>query len=197
MAIGMIRDRGVLRAQYFAARGARTLSVVAVAGVLGSIGLAVAATEPRLASGAIEGSDTLTEPTVTQGPVPGRTPTGRYVGSDPAGAVSFRLYAVRHKGAHSSAALSVGDFQFANRCAATGVSTITQMRFGPRDRFGTVGPAGIVVGGAVHRYFTGDFFQPAPPNYPAGETGVARGLARVRTANCDSGKLTFTATWSG
>ncbi len=117
-----------------------------------------------------------------------------YVGSDSAGVVSFRLHAVRRTGAHPQAKLWIGDFQFANRCAGT--TMIKKMSIGPHYSFGTGGRSGSIVVGAVHRDLTGDLFAPTPPGYGTGETGVARGIARVRTTRCDSGKLRFAATWS-
>ena len=175
-------------------RAARPMAVVA--GALGVVALVVGEAFAAGGGTTVTVQGNLPPVTAPVGPEPGTPPTGPYTGSDNAGAVSFRLDAVKSKGVHSRTTLWIRDFQLANRCATAGTTVIAKIRVGPRYRFGIVESAGLVVRGSVHREFTGNFFERTPPGYGAGETGVARGIARVRTMSCDTGKLRFTASWS-
>ena len=120
-------------------------------------------------------------------------PTGVYSGSDKAGPVRFTLSRQTRTGPRGPRALVIRDLSFANRCAPGGTrvagtrvggTRVTRaIAVGRRYRF-TLHKAGIAVSGSFVRVFLGNLFQ-------RGEAGVARGTARIRTARCDSGALSF------
>lgn len=112
-------------------------------------------------------------------------PTGVYTGSDKAGHVRFVLSSHTPKGGHRSPVLTIRDFSFASRCAAGATKESRAIPLGWHYRF-TLREAGITLDGSFVRAFVGNLFQ-------AGPAGAAQGTARVRTAHCDSGPLSFQA----
>jgi hypothetical protein len=125
-----------------------------------------------------------------------RAPVGRYRGSDGAGAVGFKVEAVKRRGDHPPTVLVIRDFHFANKCAAAG-TTLTKTILVRHQRFNARTASGITISGRVFRWFTASFFGTPPPGLGPGETGAAKGVARLHRGACDTGKLRFRATWAG
>ena len=111
--------------------------------------------------------------------------TGRYTGSDAAGPVTFKVSAAKHGGAHRRKVFVISDFLFADACAPSGTLVPGKIQINRRNRF-DFNAAGITVVGSIDSEFTGNFFGNANPV-------TVRGKVRVRLADCDSGKLSFTA----
>jgi hypothetical protein len=111
--------------------------------------------------------------------------TGRYVGSDAAGPVTFKISAAKHAAAHRRKVFVVSHFRFANACAPGGTLVPGKIRINHQNRF-DFNAAGITVVGSVNSEFPGNFFGNANPV-------TVRGKVRVRLADCDSGKLSFSA----
>jgi hypothetical protein len=103
-----------------------------------------------------------------------------YTGSDPAGAVTFKLYTFPPKYVHGRPKLVINDFKFAGKCstAETGVTKgipVSSHHTFSIDRVNTT--IRKIVSGSLH-----------------GKSYMhASGTARVVTATCDSGSLKFTA----
>jgi hypothetical protein len=139
--------------------------------------MAVLAPAPPTEAGVAPGSKCAGGPGCSTLP----PPPGVYTGSDKAGLVRFTLSLQPAKGRHGSAALVIRRFLFANECAD--VTRVTHaIPVAPHFRF-TSKRAGITIRGSFVRVFTGDLFEKP--------FGVGKGTARIRTAGCDSGTLSF------
>ena len=147
------------------------------AGALAAVGVAagssVAGTSPTA----------VATPTVIKiDPVVNATPpTGRYVGTDSIGAVSFNVSVSRRGTRLRARRLVVTNFRFASKCEVSR-ATVTGKMPVRRGRFG-VHAGGITVSGSFHGEFTARFFG----------SPLASGNARVHRHGCDSGKQKFIA----